>query len=62
MFIIIKISRKWAFLGPDKPRMLIFPLINVEMPTIEQEKLMLSANEHEKSFITSGTDVTKSEQ
>ena len=26
--------KKFGFLGPDKPRMLFFPLINVKMPTI----------------------------
>ena len=34
MLISIKISRNSAFLGPDKPKMLYFPLINVKMPTI----------------------------
>ena len=36
MLISIKISRNLAFLGPDKPRMLFFSLINVtcKMPTI----------------------------
>ena len=29
----IKISRKLAFLGSEKPRMQFFPLINVKMPT-----------------------------
>ena len=29
-----KISRVSAFCGSDKPRMLLFPLINVKMPTI----------------------------
>ena len=28
------LSRKSAFLGSDKPRMLFVPLINVKMPTI----------------------------
>ena len=34
MLISIKISRNSAFLGSNKPRMLLFPLINVKMPTI----------------------------
>ena len=34
MLISIKISRNSAFLGTDKPRMLLFPHINVKMPTI----------------------------
>ena len=34
MLISIKISRKATFLGSGKPRMLFFPLINVQMPTI----------------------------
>ena len=49
MLVSIKISRNSAFLGPDKPRMLFFPLINVKMPTIvgiltfmNRENFMLS--------------------
>ena len=34
MLISRKISRNSAFLGSDKPRMLFFMLINVEMPKI----------------------------
>ena len=34
MLVSIKISRKSAFLGSDKLRMLFFLLINVKMPTI----------------------------
>ena len=54
-------SRNSAFLGPDKPRMLFFPLINVKMPTIvciltfmSRKNFMLNRVQHEKSFITSG--------
>ena len=46
------------------PSMLFFPLINVKMPTIvgiltfmSMKNSMLSWVEHEKSFITSGSDL-----
>ena len=59
-----KIVKKFVFLGSDKPRML-FPLINVKMPTIvriltfmSRKNYMLSSVEHEKSFITSGLHFT----
>ena len=49
MLISIKISGNSAFLGSDKPGMLLFPLINVKMPTIvgilkfmSRKSLMLS--------------------
>ena len=49
------------FSGLDKPRMLFFLLINVEMPTtvgiltfMSRKHFMLNSVEHEKSFITSG--------
>ena len=49
------------FKGPDEPRMLLFLLINVKMPTIvglltvmSRKNFMLSSVEHGKSFITSG--------
>ena len=49
------------FLGPDKHRMLFFPVLNVKMPTIvgiltfmSMKNFMLNSIEHEKSFITSG--------
>ena len=48
------------FLGSDKPKMLFFLLMKVEMPTIVgistfmvSKNSMLSWVEHEKSFITS---------
>ena len=60
MLISIEISRHSAFLGSDKPRMLFFPHINVNMRTnvgiltfIRRKKFMLSGVEHDKSFITS---------
>ena len=70
MFISIKISRNSGGgekgVGSDKPRMLLFPLINVKMPTIvgiltfmSRKKFTLSLGDHEKSFITSGQDVNK---
>ena len=34
MLISIKLSRNSALLGSDDPRILVFPLINVKMPTI----------------------------
>ena len=53
--------KKFDILGPDKPRMLIFLLINVKMPTIvgiltfmSRNNFILSLVEREKSFITSG--------
>ena len=48
MLITIKISRISAFLGSDKPRMLFFPLINVQMPTTET--LLLSVGIRELTF------------
>ena len=52
--------KKFGFLGSDKPRMLLFPLINVKMPTtvgilafMSRKYFMLSCVEHGKSFITS---------
>ena len=63
MLLWLKISRNSAFVGSDKPRMLLFLLINVKMPTIvgiltfiSWKNFMLSSAEHEKSFITSGPD------
>ena len=61
MLISLKISRKSDFLGSDKSRLLLFPLINIKMPTVvgiltfmSRKKFMLSSVEHEKSFIISG--------
>ena len=56
-----KISRNSAFFsGSDKPRMLFFLLIKVEMPTvvgistfISRKHFMLNSVEHEKSLIKS---------
>ena len=54
MLISIKISKISAFSGSDKPRMLLFPLINVKMPInvgiltfMSRKKFMLSLVEHE---------------
>ena len=54
MLISMKISRNLAFTSSDKPRMLFFPLINVQMPTIvgiltfgSIKNFMLSLVEHE---------------
>ena len=63
MLIGIKNIEKFSFLGSDKPRMLFFPLVKVEMPTIVgiltfmgRKNFMLNRVEHEKSFITSGPE------
>ena len=54
MLISVKISSNSSFLGPDKPRMVFFLLINVKMPTtvgiltfISRKNFMLSLVEHE---------------
>ena len=66
LLISIKIPRKSAILGSDKPRMLFFPLINVKVPTVvgiftfmSRKNFILSRVEHEQSFITSGPDLTQ---
>ena len=68
MLISINLSSNAAFLGSDKPRVLLFPLIHVKTPTIvviftfmSRKKFMLSCVEHEKCFITSrpGPEVIK---
>ena len=60
MLVSIKNTRKLAFVGLDKPRMLFSPLINVKMPRIvgiltfmSRKNFMLIYVEHEKKIITS---------
>ena len=63
MLISIKISRNSAFLGSDKPTMLLFPLMNVKMPTIvgfltfmSRKNFMLNWVLHEKRYIILGPE------
>ena len=63
MLISIKIPRNSAFSGSGKPRMLLFLLRNVKMPTnigiltfMSGKNFMVTWAEHEKSFITSRPD------
>ena len=64
-----KTIKKFIFLGSNQPRTLFFLLINVKTPTnvgtlifISREKFMLCWVEHEKSFITSGPDLSEKER
>ena len=64
MLVSIKYQEIKHFSDSDKPKMLFFLLIKVEMPTIvgistfmSRKKFMLSCAEHEKSFITCGSDL-----
>ena len=64
ILVSIKIWRKSAFSGLDKPIMLFFLLIIVKMPTIvgilifiSSKNFMLSWAEHGKIFIPSGPDL-----
>ena len=67
MVISTKILRNSVFFsGSNKPRMLLFLLIAVKMPTIagiltfmSRENFVLSLVEHEIFFITSGPDICK---
>ena len=57
MLISVKISRNSAFAGSDKPRMLLFLLINVNswhFNIYEQERTSCSAELGMKLFITLG--------
>ena len=65
MLISIKYQEIQPFVGSDKPRMLFFLLINVKMPTnigiltfMSRKNFMLSWVEHEKSFLTWGSECT----
>ena len=60
MLMSIKYKEIGHFSGSDKPRMLFFLLIKIEMPTIvgistfmSKKNFKLSSVEHEKSFISS---------
>ena len=69
MLISIKVSRNSAFLGSDKPRKLLFPLINVKMPTIvgiltfmSRKNFVLNCVEHDKKFYNLGACLVRQQR